>query len=113
MSPGASAARCRPRRNWMAQWSRVELRYHPAFALALIDRAVMQAEGPVLPELDPPGNDPKARPVRRPRRGADGMFGGELGDPRFQRITAFQRPRLIGSPGADLAAARTGGEIGI
>src|SRR6266542_2272540 len=70
-----------------------------------IFQPVVQAERAVLPELDQQGFQAEARPVRRPRYLADDMPGGVLGDALLQGEPAFQRPRLVRGPGADLAAA--------
>src|SRR5476651_2414884 len=117
MSPGASGAR-RPRRSSppgsvLGLLSRIELHRGPALAFAGIDRAVMEAEGLVLPELDALGLYPEARPMGRTRHGAQTEFRRELGDPGFQGIAILQRPGLVGCPGADLAAPRPAGKIGI
>ncbi len=71
---------------------------------------VVQAERAVLPELDQHGFQAEARPVRRPRHLADDVPGGVLGDALLQGEPALQRPRLVGGPGADLAAAVATGE---
>ena len=67
----------------------------------------------VLPELDQQRLQPEARPVRRPRHLADDMLGRDFRHALLQREAALQRPRLVGRPGADLAAAGAGGEIGV
>src|SRR5258706_3869588 len=117
MSPGASGARRprRPPRPGSGPWSRsrIELHRGPAVALAGIDRAVMEAEGLVLPELDAQRLYPEARPMGRTRHGAEAEFRREFGDSGFQGIAVLQRPGLVGCPGADLAAPWPAGEIGI
>ena len=50
----------------------------------MIDQPVMQAERPILPELDAPRQQPEARPVGRPRHRADAELGGIAGDPLLQ-----------------------------
>src|SRR5205814_3571397 len=57
--------------------------------------AVVQAVGPVLPELDDQGTEPKARPVRRTRHRADGEFRHVQRHRFFERHAAFQRSRLL------------------
>ena len=79
----------------------------------LIDEPVMQAERPVLPELDPLRDHPKARPEIRPLDLAEAELGGELGDALLQLEARGERPRLARRPGADPAAARPALEIGV
>src|SRR5262249_45083907 len=74
---------------------------------------VVQAERAVLPELDQQRLHAEARPVGRPRHLADHILGGHRRDALFQRKAAFQRSRLVGRPGADLAAARSRCEVGV
>src|ERR1700676_2693759 len=74
----------------------------------------MQPKRPLLPELDPPRGYPEPRPRRRPRYdGPLGILPGERLKALFERRTARERPRLVGRPGADLAVAQPGREIGI
>src|SRR5581483_8726311 len=80
---------------------------------AAVFEAVVQAERLVLPELDQQRLQAKARPVRRPRYRSDQVFRGVLGHALFQREAALERPRLVGRPGAELAAALARGEIGV
>src|ERR1700733_8384425 len=51
--------------------------------------------------------------MRRPWYGSDQMFCTEFRDALFEREAALQRPRLVGCPGADLAAPRTRRVIGV
>src|SRR5437016_4957227 len=85
----------------------------PAAALARIDDAVVQAERPILPELDALRQDAIARPVRRARHRAIAEARCRFGDALFEHSTAGNRARLIGGPGADLAEPRPRREIGI
>src|SRR5882672_618354 len=80
---------------------------------AAVFQPVVQAERSILPELDQQRLYAIARPVRRPRHLADNMLGGDLRHALLQRKAALERPRLVRRPGADLAAAGAGGEIGI
>src|SRR5436190_21137757 len=58
--------------------SRIKPRLAPGRARPLAAEldAIVQAERPVLPELDARWNDSKARPVGRPRHRADRELGG-------------------------------------
>src|SRR4051812_78013 len=85
----------------------------PPVPVAAVDEPVVQAERAVLPELDPLRCQAEARPVGRPRHRADGVTGGELGDPPLQLKAGGQWPRLLRGPGADLARPRTAVEIGV
>src|SRR6185312_5482429 len=85
----------------------------PARAVAQIDEAIVQAERAVLPELEAVGHDAVSRPVRRARHPPHRVARGDDGDAALERGAARDRPRLVRRPGADLAEARAGGEIGI
>src|SRR6266571_1234411 len=73
----------------------------------------MQPKRLLLPELDAPGDQPEPRPARRPRYGLLGILPGEHRKAVFESGAAFQRPRLVRGPGADLAVALAAREIGI
>src|SRR6202040_1486421 len=75
--------------------------------------AVVQAERAVVPEFELHGRDAPAAPAGRARHLADQMPGRDFGDGLLEGKTAFQRLRLLGSPGADLGLLRPGGEIGV
>src|SRR5690606_17642413 len=53
--------------------------------------AIMQAERPVVPELDRNRADSETRPVGRAANIANGIFCSVFGNRLFQRETAFQR----------------------
>src|SRR5688572_15467648 len=74
---------------------------------------IEQAKRPVLPELDEQGLQAEAGPMGRPRDAANQMPRGILGHPLFQGKTALQGAGLLRRPGADLAAAGSGREIGV
>ena len=75
--------------------------------------AVVQAERPVVPELDRDRHDAVAGPVRRARHGAERVFRRVERDRLLEGEPAFQRARLLARPGADLRALRAGREIGV
>src|SRR5437868_1584518 len=85
----------------------------PARTLALVDEAVVQAERPVLPELDTLGQHAVARPVWRARHRIVAEPLRHLGDALLQELAIVDRPRLVGRPSADLAEPRAGREIGV
>src|SRR6266850_3974310 len=76
-------------------------------------QAVVQAERAILPEFDQQRLQAETRPVRRPRHSTDDVPGRDRGDALFQGKPALQRARLVRGPGADLAAAIAGREIGV
>src|SRR6478752_10042911 len=99
---------------WSA-WSRIKPRLHPRRIerrAAELD-AVVQAERPVVPELDQHRHDAVTGPARRPRHAADGVFGGIKRHRLFEGEAAFERKGLLAGPGADLRLLRAGGEIGV
>src|SRR5581483_8015262 len=73
----------------------------------------MQPEGAILPKFQPARHQPETRPMSRPGNGADTEASGGLADLAFELEAALERARLRRGPGADLAAARPAGEIGI
>ncbi len=73
----------------------------------------MQAIRPLLPEFDGARRHAIAGPVRRPRHRAAGEARRRLGVQPFEFRPAGERPGLRRGPGADLAVARTGGEISV
>src|SRR5690606_14128391 len=106
--PAAAADACRPRN------SRIE---HPLAALPgkieLVQPALVQAELRAIPELDPVGAHPQAGPARRTRHLAAGELGLQFGHALLEGLARFQRIGLFRRPRAELAHARTRGEIGI
>src|SRR4026208_2221820 len=105
--PGAHGARG-------SSWIEPALRKAREEIRAFELQPVMQAERPVLPELDgerlDPGNrtagrrrDAETRPVGRPWPRADRVACGVAGHRLFQSKPAFEWPRLLGRPGADPA----------
>src|SRR5215467_12477204 len=95
--------------------SRIEARLAPRCVrvIAFEHDAIVEAEWPLLPELDGDWHNPEARPVKWPRNLADGVFRCIYGDRLFKGDSAFQRSRLLARPGPDLRLFGTGGEIGI
>ena len=83
----------------------------PPLAHPLVHLAVVQAELTGLPELDAQRREPVAAPVVGPRHVAALELRLEFADPCDQRVTRFERLALERRPGADLAAARTDGEV--
>src|SRR6516162_2326732 len=73
----------------------------------------MQPKGPLLPELYTLRDQAKAGPIWRPRHGLVAKTLRKLAHTSFELGAARERLRLIGCPGADLAVARPGGEIGV
>src|SRR3712207_1864374 len=73
----------------------------------------MQAEGPVVPELDADRGDAVAGPIGWARHLADGVFGRVNGDRLLEGEAAFEWPGLLARPGTDAAVTGTAGEIGI
>jgi hypothetical protein len=73
----------------------------------------MQPERAVLPELDLNRRQAEAGPVRRARDCAIAKSRSNACDIRFKMGPVCDRARLIRSPGADLALARAGREIGV
>src|SRR5262245_53460982 len=96
------------RRGWLDEFaiclSRVHAHFDPRLAESRTPEldAVVQAEGPVVPELDRDRHDAVARPVRRARHRANRVFRGVNGDRLFKGKPAFQRARLLARPGPDL-----------
>ena len=110
------------RRGWLVCGFTITMRFHGYIRVlvhALAERVaaeldpVMQAERPVVPELDLHRHDAVAGPVRRARHGAERVFRAVERDRLLEREPAFQRARLLARPGADLRALRAGGEIGV
>src|SRR6267154_5010029 len=97
------------------QVSRIEPDFGPALCRGVATEfdAVVQAERPVVPELEALWRDAPAAPPGRPRHLADHVLGGDQRDRPFERKTAFQRLRLLAGPSADLRLLRAGGEIGV
>ena len=71
----------------------------------------MQPERLLLPELNRRGHHAKAGPVRRPAHRADAKTQGGRRAIALQLEATGQGPRLVRSPGAELAESRPGGEI--
>src|SRR4051794_2252071 len=91
--------------------SRVEARRGPAFARAGEDQPVMQAERPILPELDGDRCDTVAGPVGRAGHLADGVLRRVEGDRLLEGEAALERARLLARPGADAAVAGSALEV--
>ncbi len=72
----------------------------------------MEATGPAPPELDALGSEAVATPVRRPGDGA-GKALGHLGRPPLEPRPVRDRLALRRGPGAELAGALPGGEVGV
>src|SRR5215467_6405121 len=89
-----------------------DLRIHPHFGpraaghVAAEFDAVVQAEGAVMPELDPRRRDPPSAPTGRARHFADHVLGRDQSDRLFEGKAAFERLRLLRGPGADLRLFR-------
>src|SRR5262245_55997195 len=94
---------------------RIEPRLAPgrADAVAAELDTLVRPERAVFPELDAHWNNSKARPVRRPRHGADRVLGGVVRDRLLEGEPAFQRRGLLARPRADLGEPRAACEIGI
>src|SRR6478736_4611526 len=73
----------------------------------------MEAKGSRAPKLDLRRIEAEAGPVRRPRDLPDGKLGGVRRDRFLQGEPRFKRPGLRAGPGADAAAARPTGEVGV
>src|SRR5215510_1088277 len=95
--------------------SRIEPRLAPRRAERVADEfdPVVQAERPVLPELDGQRLEAVAGPIWRPRNRSDRELGGIERDRLLEGVPALERRRLLAGPGADLGEARAGGEIGV
>lgn len=93
--------------------SGIEPRPIPAFAGANEADPVVQAKGPVLPELDRHRSDAEASPIGRARDLSDRVLGGVERDRLLERETALERARLLAGPSADPAVARAAGEVGV
>src|SRR5579885_1113715 len=113
-SRSASARRCAaaPRAGLRMDRSREEPLASPTVARASVDDTLMEARGPLLPELDEQRPDAEAGPVFRPRHRAGETLRRCL-DQALERSAAFQRRGLPRRPGAELALASPGPEIGI
>src|SRR5690606_16714371 len=74
---------------------------------------IVQAIGPVHPELDLHRIDPVTAPVRRAGYflSVEALF--DFGDARLEGRAAVERARLVARPGADLRRPRTGCEVGV
>src|SRR5690606_7459649 len=81
--------------------------------VALIQHAIVQAELAGVPEFDPARAHAETGPARRPRYVAALELALGLGNARVEGLSRVQRLRLQRGPGADLAAARAAGEIGV
>src|SRR6478672_11032209 len=90
---------------------RVEHLGAPAIALARVDEAIVQTARALVPELDSLRNDPEAGPVRRSRHRNIREAGLELAKTLVERAGMLHRLALPRSPRAELALARTRGEI--
>src|SRR5438045_3103710 len=75
--------------------------------------AVVQAERPVVPELEPQRIDPPAAPARWPRHLADDVLGRHQRDRLLKGKAALQRLRLLAGPGADLGLFGARRKIGV
>src|SRR5690606_443879 len=69
--------------------------------------------GSVVPELNSVWNEDEASPVWWTRHVATLETGFELGKPTLESSLIVKFTALHGSPGAELTAARSGGEVGI
>src|SRR3974390_686197 len=96
-----------------SSWIESRLAPRPTQIVALEFDAVVQAERPLLPELNREWHDAVARPVERPRNVGERVFGGVDRNRLLEGEAAFQRRRLLARPGADLRLLRSAGEIGI
>src|SRR5215471_14357709 len=95
--------------------SRVKPRLVPGRAggLAAEFDAVVQAERPVVPELDRQREEAIAGPIRRARNRSERVFRGVERDRLLEGVAALERCRLLAGPGTDLRQARPGGEVGV
>src|SRR6185437_7725861 len=75
--------------------------------------AIVQAERPLVPELDAQGQNSVTRPMRRPRHRHQRVFGGVQRNRLLESEPAFERGGLLAGPSADLGLLRAGGEIGV
>src|SRR3954454_10203603 len=109
----------RVRRGWLDKFginlSRVHAHFGPCLAQARTSEldAIVEAEGPVVPELHRDRHDAIAGPVRRARHGADCVFGRVDRYRLLEGEPAFQWTRLLTRPGADLRALRARREVGV
>src|SRR5262245_18671862 len=93
--------------------SRIQQLHPPPLPLSHVGLSLVQPTWHSAPELDSIRNDAEAGPEGRTRYRAAGESLGRLGDARVQLVGGRQRATLARGPSADLAAARTGGEIGV
>src|SRR5436309_14253345 len=95
------------RRGWLElefgiNLSRVHAHFSPRLAQARSSEldAIVEAEGPVVPELHRDRHDAIAGPVRRARHGADCVFRRVDRNGFLEGEPAFQGTRLLTGPGA-------------
>src|SRR5262249_37965898 len=84
--------------------SRIEPRLAPrsVWRIAFERDGIVEAEWPLLPELNGDRHNPVARPVWWPGNLADGVFRRINGNRLFEGESAFQRRRLLAGPGPNL-----------
>src|SRR5205085_12574615 len=95
------------------RWSRVELPFVPAGAVTYEQSPLVKPVRAVAPKLHPFGDDSIAAPVRRARNVLAFEALLHLVQPLFEWLTAVERSRLVGSPGAELRIPGPRREIGI
>src|SRR5690606_9261652 len=93
--------------------SRIQHPYGPGVAEALVEEALVEAVGAALPELDAVGDEAEAGPVGRARDGLALELLLELAQALHQLLAAREGLALARGPGAELASARAGGEVGV
>src|SRR3954468_13191194 len=105
----------RGRRGWLElelgiNLSRIHAHFGPRLAQARPSEldAIVEAEGPVVPELHRDRHDAVAGPVRRGGHGATCVFRRVDRNRLLEGEPAFQRTRLLARPGADLRTLRAG-----
>src|SRR6188472_1226172 len=85
------------RRGWLDEFgiklSRIHAHFGPRLAQTRAPEldAIVEAEGPVVPEFDRDRHDPIPGPVRRTRHRAKGVLRGVDRDRLLEREAAFER----------------------
>src|SRR6185437_14230096 len=93
--------------------SRIECLDPPAVTISHIDVSLVKTIRPRLPELNPFGMDPEARPETGARDVAPGELLLVFGDAVVECRRRFEGLALTRRPGPDLAETLAGGEVGI
>src|SRR5690606_20152474 len=82
-------------------------------AVGRVLEAVVEPTRATLPELEPVRDDAEAAPERGARRVGAGEAGLHLGEPGVEGGAVGERAALGGGPGAEAAARRAAGEVGV